>query len=106
LKHLACRTDALADLAAQAARRKKRRRLWVERQIVHLVTHLAADLEHIAESLRCDQSDAGAFALKHRVGRNRRTVHEASDLLRWQTPFRLHLLDCLEHPDPLVLAAA
>ena len=58
----------------------------VERQVVHLVAHLAADLEHVAEALGGDQADAGALALQHGVGRDRRAMHEAGDLLRRQAP--------------------
>src|SRR6516165_3873845 len=61
--------DALAHFAAPASRRKKGGRLRIEREIVHLMAHLAPDLDHVTEASRGDQAEAGALALEHRIGR-------------------------------------
>ena len=106
MQHFAGRADALANLAAEAAGRQKRRRLRIERQIVHLVAHLAADLEHIAETFGGDQADTGTLALQHRVGRNRGAVHETGDLLRRQAPIGLHALERLQHREAGIVAGA
>ena len=105
-QHLAGGADALGDLAAEPAGRQERRRFRRQRQVVHLVAHLAADLQHVTEALGGDQADAGALALEHCVGRHRRAVHEPGDLLRPQIPVRLHACQRLQHRDAGVLAGA
>ena len=87
-------TSPFADPPARAPpcgrrpRREEDRRLRLQHQIVHLVAHLPADLEHVAEALGGDQADARALALQHRVGRDGGAVGEAADGVGRQAPFR------------------
>ena len=73
---------ALRHLLAQRAGREEHRRLGLEDEVVHLVPHLAADLEHVLEALGREQADLRALALEHGVGGDRGAVHEADDLVR------------------------
>ncbi|MCZ7659792.1 MAG: hypothetical protein M5U07_18885 [Xanthobacteraceae bacterium] len=103
-EHLAGRADPLRHLMPHASRRQKGRRLGIERELVHLVTHLPPDLQHVAESLGGDDADLGALALQHGVGRDRGAVHEARDLVGRQAPLRLHALERFEHREARIAA--
>jgi hypothetical protein len=72
--------DALAHLLAQPARGQEHRRLGLEDEVIHEWPHLAADLEHVLESLGREKADPCSLGLDHGVGGDRGAVHEAGDL--------------------------
>ncbi len=96
-EHLAVGPDALGDLAAEAPGREEGRRLRIEREVVHLVPHLPADLDHVEEAAGGDEADARALALQHRVGGDGGAVHEAGNRSGREPPLRLHALERREH---------
>src|SRR5262249_17736782 len=106
LQHLTGGTYPLRYFAAEAARRQEHRRLRVERQVVHLVAHLAADLEHVGETLGGDQADTGTLALQHGVGGHRGAVHKTDDLPPRQPPIGSHARQRLQYGNAWLLARA
>ena len=76
LDDLARRADPLLHPDPHGARREEHRGLGVEPDLVHLASHLAPDLEGVAEPLGGDDSEPAALSLQHRVGRHRGAVRE------------------------------
>jgi hypothetical protein len=76
--HGALRVDALGDRETQRARRQRFR--LVDRKVVLIVTALGTDIEHVAETLRCDKRRLRTAALDDGVGRKRRAVNEDVDI--------------------------
>ena len=75
------------------------RRTRLEPQIIQIATALPADLQHVAKSGRGQQPNARPLALQHRVGRNRRAMHEARDRRRRHTMLVRQLADRRSHRD-------
>ncbi len=76
--HGALCVDALGDRETQGARRQRFR--LVDRKVVLIVAALGTDIEHIAETLRCDKRRLRSAALNDGVGRERRAVNEDVDI--------------------------
>ena len=82
---LAVGVNSLRNLQTAATRNEGRRHF--QKQIIEIVACLAADLDRIAKALRCEQADGGARAFDDRIGYQRRSVHQAVQIGRFQ--FRL-----------------
>jgi hypothetical protein len=64
---------------------------------------LPADLEHVAEAHRGDESGRGALALEDHVGRDRRAVQHARDRLRVSARLRHRIRDAVDEAERRVL---
>ena len=73
------RTDPLPNADPHRARREEHRRLGVEPDLVHLLAHLAPDLEGVPEPLGGDDPEPAALAFEHRVRRHRGAVRKLSE---------------------------
>ena len=92
LEDLARRSDPLLHPDPHRARREEHRGLGVEPNLVHLASHLAPDLEGVAEPLGGDDPEPPALSLQHRVGRHRGAVRELREGAGLD-PFRREALD-------------
>ena len=76
LDDLAARPDPLPHPEPHRARGEEHRGLGVEPDLVHLLPHLAPDLEGVPEPLGGDDPEPAALALQHRVRRYRGAVRD------------------------------
>ena len=89
--------QAFGHFLAEASGRQEDGRFRGQDQVVHLVAHLAADFQDVAESLGRDQADAGTLAFQHRVGGNRGAMYETGDGRGGDAPVTLRHLQRREH---------
>ena len=73
------RADSFAHPEPHRAWGEKDRGLGVEADLVHLLPHLAPDLEGVPEPLGGDDSEPSALSFQHRVGRHRGAVRELGE---------------------------
>ena len=76
-QHVAVGVDSFVHREAPVARRQRLGLL--QEQVVEVVAHLGADLQHVAKSAGRDQSDPGSVALDDGVGDQGGAVHDAVD---------------------------
>src|SRR5687768_15553858 len=97
--------DAFEELAAPFTRHQRVRKRGPE--IVDVVAQLAADLDHVAETLRRDESGAGPFALDDEVrDRSRRTGDDVIHLAWLNSLFREYALEsCDDRRHDLLMLA-
>ena len=74
----AVEAHALRHLDAQPARHQRRRIL--DAQVEQVVAALEAHIENVAEARRRQHAGDGAAALDHRVGDERRAMHDIADV--------------------------
>src|SRR5580765_3668826 len=94
-QNLAITVDTFAHAAAQLPRHERLRQL--ELQVVVVVPRLASDREHVDESVCGQQPGARALALDHRIGCERRAVHQYADVPRRQVRLRKQALQPADH---------
>ena len=73
------RADPFPHPQPHRARGEKDRGLGVEADLVHLLPHLAPDLEGVPEPLGGDDPEPSALSFQHRVGRHRGAVRELGE---------------------------
>ncbi len=95
--HLALCGNLLDCLLALRARRKEHRSHRLQHDPVQILAKLVADLQDVLEPHAGDQADLRAFALKHRIGGDRRAVQEAGDAGRGDAKVVRQMRDGVQH---------
>jgi hypothetical protein len=96
---LAAGADPLGGLHC-VLERGQRLRLWPDDPAGQAAGHEGpGDLQHLPVTVGDNQADAGALALEHRVGGDRRAVHEMADGGGVDGRRLAHLLEAGEHAD-------
>ena len=95
-QHLAAMVQPLRHRQAQAARHQ-----WLRQgdvQVVLVVAALVAEGEHVAEALGGQQGGPGALALDHRIGGERRAMHQQRHIRRGEPGLLQHQRHAFQQP--------